>query len=116
MGGRWEFDERMEGRRQGEEDDAQWKSVRRGWCLGGAAFRKERLERMEGELGEHHAGGLRRKSAGAKLNPGPGVLGSEVLAMPKLWFAPSTPPWLCNRSMLGAFRTGFPWHDRSPHP
>ena len=53
----------MEARRREEQDDAEWEPVRRGWCLGGAAFRKEMLERMEGELGEHHAGELRRESA-----------------------------------------------------
>lgn len=39
-----------------ELDDAAWEPVRRGWCLGSAAFRKEMLERMEGQLGEHPPG------------------------------------------------------------
>jgi hypothetical protein len=37
--------------------------LRRGWCLGGEAFRKEMLERMEGQLGQSHAGELKRESA-----------------------------------------------------
>ena len=57
------FEVGMEARRQPETDDAEWEPVRRGWCLGGEAFRKEMLERMEGELGEHHLGELRRESA-----------------------------------------------------
>jgi putative transposase len=61
--GRAEFERRMEARRQQEMDEAEWEPVRRGWCLGSEAFRKEMLERMEGQLGESHAGELRRESA-----------------------------------------------------
>ena len=56
----------METRRAQETDEAEWEPLRRGWCLGGTSFRQELLDRMAGELGEHHAGGLRRESAGAK--------------------------------------------------
>jgi len=49
-----------------EEDEAAWEQVRRGWCLGGTTLRKEMLERMEEGLGEHHAGELRRESAGLR--------------------------------------------------
>ena len=40
--------------------------LRRGWCLGGEVFRWEMLLRMEGKLGDHHAGELHRASAEAK--------------------------------------------------
>jgi len=61
--GRAEFERRMEARRRQEMDEAECEPLRRGWCLGSEAFRKEMLERMEGQLGESHAGGLRRESA-----------------------------------------------------
>lgn len=61
--GRAEFECRMEARRQEEMDEAECEPVRQGWCLGSEAFRKELLERMEGRLGESHAGELKRESA-----------------------------------------------------
>jgi len=61
--GRRELEARLEARRRQEADEAAWEPLRRGWCLGSAAFRQELLERMEGELGESHAGELRRQSA-----------------------------------------------------
>jgi len=64
--GRAEFERRMEARRQQEMDEAECETVRRGWCLGSEAFRQEMLERMEGQLGEAHAGELRRESAQAR--------------------------------------------------
>ena len=42
-----------------DTDEAKRAPVRRGWCLDSEAFRKEMLERMEGQLGEHHAGELK---------------------------------------------------------
>jgi REP element-mobilizing transposase RayT len=63
---RQEFERRMETRRAQETDDAQWEPLRRGWCLGGTGFRQELLQRMAGQLGEHHAGELRRETAEAK--------------------------------------------------
>lgn len=61
--GRRQFERRMEARRKQEMDEAECEPLRRGWCLGGEAFRKEMLEWMEGQLGEHHSGELRRESA-----------------------------------------------------
>ena len=63
---RQEFEQRMETRRAQETDGAEWEVLRRGWCLGGAEFREELLERIGGKLGEHHAGQLRRESTAAK--------------------------------------------------
>ena len=61
--GRAEFERRMEARRCPEMDEAECEPLGRGWCLGSEAFRKQMLERMEGQLGESHAGELRRESA-----------------------------------------------------
>ena len=66
VGGRQEFERRMEGRRAEKAAPEALKALRRGWCLGSEAFRQEQLEQLEGELGEHHAGELRRESAEAK--------------------------------------------------
>jgi len=64
--GRREFERRMEARRLDAADQAGLSALRRGWCLGGAGFRNELLEKMEGQLGEHHSGELRRETAEAK--------------------------------------------------
>jgi len=41
-------------------------SIRRGWFLGSEEFKRQMLERMDGHLGEHHAGDLRRQSGEAR--------------------------------------------------
>jgi putative transposase len=64
--GRAEFERHMEERRAQENDDEQWQPLRRGWCLGSEAFRAQLIELMSGQLGEHHAGQLRRETAEAK--------------------------------------------------
>jgi REP element-mobilizing transposase RayT/AraC-like DNA-binding protein len=64
--GRGQFEQWMERRRGEETDPEALKALRRGWCLGGERFRRELLLRMEGRLGEHHAGELHRASAEAK--------------------------------------------------
>jgi hypothetical protein len=65
--GRAQFEENLEQRRQAEEaDDEEWKSLRRGWCLGGEMFKEKLLELMAEQLGEHHAGDLKCESAEAK--------------------------------------------------
>jgi hypothetical protein len=56
----------MERRRQEETDPQAVKALRRGWCLGGESFRREMLLRMEGKLGEHHAGELHLATAESK--------------------------------------------------
>jgi hypothetical protein len=66
VAGRQEFERRMEARRAAEADPAEWQAIRRGWCLGPAQFKADLLERMEGKLGEHHAGELKRESAETK--------------------------------------------------
>jgi REP element-mobilizing transposase RayT len=64
--GRREFERRMEARRLDAAAPESLKALRRGWCLGSAGFRREKLEQMEAELGADHAGALRRESAEAK--------------------------------------------------
>ena len=64
--GRQEFERRMEARRRQETGPESLTALRRGWYLGSEAFGQELLERMEGKLGPHHSGELRRESAEAK--------------------------------------------------
>jgi len=73
--GREQFERRMEQRRREETDQNQWKALRRGWLLGSEEFRAKLLERMEGQLGEHHSGQLRHESAQAK---GERIIGEEL--------------------------------------
>ncbi len=47
--------------RRGEEEALA--PIRRGWCLGSEEFKGQMLERMDGQLGEHHAGELRHEQA-----------------------------------------------------
>ena len=61
--GRQELEQRLEARRLAETDEETLTVVRRGWCCGSEAFKQQMLERMEGQLGEHHSGELRRESA-----------------------------------------------------
>jgi len=56
----------MEARRLEPGDEAALTVFRRGWYVGSEVFRQEQLARMEGKLGEHHAGQLRRETAEAK--------------------------------------------------
>ena len=58
---RREFALRMESRRA-EEPDPEWKVIRRSWCLGDKRFRKELLEEIRGNQGNHHGGEERRES------------------------------------------------------
>ena len=66
VAGRQEFERRMEARRAEESDEEAWQGIRRGWCLGSAEFKAGLLEHLEGRLGEHHAGELKRESAESK--------------------------------------------------
>lgn len=63
---RRQFEQRMEKRRLEESDPEIRKQMQRGWCLGGDAFKREMLARIEGNLGAHHSGELHRASAEAK--------------------------------------------------
>lgn len=41
--------------------------MRCGWCLGSVDFKNRMLEKLDGRLGEHHSGELRRERAEAKV-------------------------------------------------
>jgi hypothetical protein len=60
--GRQEFARRMEVRRMAIDGPKQLKMMRRGWCLGTEAFRKELLAQMHERIGEHHFGEERSES------------------------------------------------------
>lgn len=60
--GRREFDRRMEERRQLDEPE-EFSGIRRGWCLGDEAFRKELLAQMMEKVGQNHYGQERVESA-----------------------------------------------------
>ena len=66
--GREQFERWMERRRREETDPEALKALRRGWCLGGAPFKREMLGRMSAGLKEHHAGELHRASAELKAD------------------------------------------------
>src|SRR5436190_16130702 len=53
--GRRRFGAEMEARRASETEE-EFKSVRRGWCLGGKEFREELLEQIEEERQVWHYG------------------------------------------------------------
>jgi putative transposase len=59
--GRAQLERRMELQRAAADDEKSLAPVRRGWCLGSEEFKREMLARMEGQLGDHHAGELRRE-------------------------------------------------------
>ena len=56
----------MEVRRFESSDDESLESIRQGWCFGSDQFRDEILQRMNGSLGEYHAGALHREEARAR--------------------------------------------------
>lgn len=61
---RREFALRMEARRAAESGQ-EWKTIRRGWCLGGKEFRQELLAGMRERTGPNHGGEERRESEAA---------------------------------------------------
>ena len=63
--GRREFARRMEQRLEGEKP-GQYKLLRRGWCLGDKAFRKELLGQMAERVGQSHYGAERQESGEEK--------------------------------------------------
>ncbi len=62
VAGRREFARRMEASRR-VELRAEYRKIRRGWCYGGDAFRRELLLQASQRLGQHHYGEERRESA-----------------------------------------------------
>lgn len=66
--GRRRLEEALERRRAAEqaEEGGEFNAVRRGWCLGEEAFRKELLAQMSGELGAEHYGEERAETEESK--------------------------------------------------
>jgi REP element-mobilizing transposase RayT len=62
VAGRREFARRMEASRR-VEVSAEYRKIRRGWCYGEEAFRRELLLQASQQMGEHHYGEERRESA-----------------------------------------------------
>jgi len=56
----------MEAQRLEPGDEEGLKALRRGWCQGGEKFKKQKLEEMDGQVGEHHFGQLRLETAQAR--------------------------------------------------
>ena len=63
---RAQFERKMETRRRSEDDEQEWRPLRRGWCLGSEEFKKQMLAKIEEQLGEHHSGALKQESAEMK--------------------------------------------------
>jgi REP element-mobilizing transposase RayT len=52
--------------RRAAESDADYKPIRRGWCFGDKAFRKELVEQMSEHIGAEHYGEERMETAAVK--------------------------------------------------
>ena len=63
--GRRELERRVE-RHRAEEDEEEYKSIRRGWCLGEKEFKEELLSQMDERMGAEHYGAERSESDEAK--------------------------------------------------
>jgi len=63
---RQEFERRTEARRLEPGDVEALKALRRGWCLGSEDFKQQRLEELDGQVGQHHFGQMRLEVAQAK--------------------------------------------------
>jgi REP element-mobilizing transposase RayT len=72
--GRRQLEGALEGRRA-EETGADYKRVRRGWCLGDESFRKELLGQMKERLGAEHYGEERQETAEAQAE---GIVAEEL--------------------------------------
>ena len=51
------------------------KALRRGWCMGSEEFRQQKLEELEGRVGQHHLGKMRLELAQAKAER---IIGEEL--------------------------------------
>src|SRR5439155_24074878 len=61
--------------RRGEEAGADYRGIRRGWCLGEEEFRKELLDQMGERVGENHYAQERQESSEEKAR---GILAAEM--------------------------------------
>jgi hypothetical protein len=58
VAGREELENHLEVRRA-QEDDGEFKHIRRGWCLGGETFRQELLEQAHKRTGDSRVGKMK---------------------------------------------------------
>jgi hypothetical protein len=65
----------MEAARLQPGDDEALRALRRGWCLGSPEFKKQKLEEMDGQVGEHHLGSLRLETAEVRAER---IIGEEL--------------------------------------
>lgn len=72
--GRRRFSEAMVERR-GRDEPGEWKTVRRGWFLGGTELKEQLLEQMGRGAGEHHGGAEKRESDEQKAER---IVGEEL--------------------------------------
>ena len=63
---RAEFQHRMEARRAEEQDEPTLQTIRQSWSFGSAQFKLDLLQRLEGELGEHHSGQLHQQTSASR--------------------------------------------------
>jgi hypothetical protein len=72
---RQEFERRTEARRLEPGQEQALKALRRGWCLGSEDFKQQKLEEMDGQVGQHHFGEMRLEVAQAKAQR---IIGEEL--------------------------------------
>jgi hypothetical protein len=65
LAGRQRLEQALEAQR-GAEEGGEFKAIRRGWCLGGEAFRQELLAQMGEVMGAEHYGEERAETAAAR--------------------------------------------------
>lgn len=63
---RQEFERRTEARRLEPGEEETLRALRRGWCLGSEDFKQQKLEAIDGQVGQHHFGEMRLEVAQAK--------------------------------------------------
>jgi len=63
---RLEFQQRPPALRLAPGQEESLKALRRGWCLGSEEFKQQKLEEIDGQVGQHHFGHLRLELALAK--------------------------------------------------
>jgi hypothetical protein len=63
---RQEFERRTEARRLEPGDEQTLRALRRGWCLGSEDFKQQKLEEIDGQVGQHHFGEMRLEVAQEK--------------------------------------------------
>lgn len=72
---RQEFERRTEARRLEPADEEANRALRRGWCLGSGDFKQQKLEEVDGQVGQHHFGHMRLELAQAKAER---IIGQEL--------------------------------------